>query len=38
LFDSVLAKVAESTKEVYSLEDLDPTIAADIDNEVKEFM
>ncbi|MEI6773433.1 MAG: translation elongation factor Ts [bacterium] len=38
LFDSVLAKVAQSTKEVNSLEDLDPTIATAIDNEVKEFM
>lgn len=38
LFDSVLAKVAQSNKEVRSLEDLDPTIAETIDNEVKEFM
>ncbi|MFA6255662.1 MAG: translation elongation factor Ts [Candidatus Absconditabacterales bacterium] len=38
LFDSVLAKIAESNKEVNSLEDLDPTIGQAIDDEVKEFM
>jgi len=38
LFDSVLAKIAQSDKEVTSLEDLNPTIAETIDNEVKEFM
>ena len=38
LFDSVLAKIAQSNKEVTSLEDLDPTIAQNIDEEVKEFM
>ena len=38
LFDSVLAKIAQSDKEVISREDLDPTIATTIDEEVKEFM
>jgi len=38
LFDSVLAKVAESKNEVKSLEDLEPSIAEIIDNDVKEFM
>lgn len=38
LFDSVLAKVAQSTKEVHVLGDLEPMIAETIDNEVKEFM
>lgn len=38
LFDSVLAKIAKSTKEVNAFEDLDPAIAKDIDEEVKEFM
>lgn len=38
LFDSVLAKVAQSTKEIHALEDLEPMIAEAIDNEVKEFM
>lgn len=38
LFDSVLAKVAQSNKEVHALEDLDAAIAETIDNEVKEFM
>lgn len=38
LFDSVLAKIAQSTKEVTTLQDLDPVIAETIDNEVKEFM
>ncbi len=38
LFDSVLDKIAESAKEVKSLEDLEPSIAETIDNEVKEFM
>lgn len=38
LFDSVLAKIAQSDKEVISREDLDPAIATTIDEEVKEFM
>ncbi|HBB04893.1 TPA: translation elongation factor Ts [Patescibacteria group bacterium] len=38
LFDSVLSQIAKSDKEVSSFEDLDPTIAKAIDDEVKEFM
>ncbi len=38
LFDSVLAKIAQSTKEIHTLEDLEPTIAQTIDDQVKEFM
>ncbi len=38
LFDSVITKIAQSNKEITALEDLDPTIAEAIDNEVKEFM
>ncbi|HMS90731.1 MAG TPA: hypothetical protein PKC87_00710, partial [Candidatus Absconditabacterales bacterium] len=35
---SVITKIAQSNKEITALEDLDPTIAEAIDNEVKEFM
>ncbi len=38
LFDSVLAKIAQSTKEIQSLEDLESEIATQVDNEIKEFM
>lgn len=38
LFDSVLNKIAQSANEVQTLENLDPTIAKNIDDEVKEFM
>jgi elongation factor Ts len=38
LFDSVVAKIAESTNEVFSLDDLDPTLRETVENEVKEFM
>ncbi len=38
LFDSVLAKIAKSSNEVSKFEELDATIAKDIDEEVKEFM
>ena len=38
LFESVLAQIAKSDKEVEKMEDLDTTITEAIDNEVKEFM
>ena len=37
LFNSVLNKIATSTKEATSLEDLDPALAEEIQEEVKEF-
>lgn len=37
LFDSILNKIATSTKEATSLEDLDPALAEEIKEEVKEF-
>ncbi len=38
LFDSVLNKIAQGDKEISALEHLDPAIAEEVENEVKEFM
>ena len=38
LFDSVLGKIAQSDKEITALEHLDPKVAEEVENEVKEFM
>ena len=38
LFDSVLEKIAAWSKEIASLEDLDPALAQTVEDEVKEFM
>lgn len=38
LFDSVLNKIAEGSKEITALADLDPALAETVENEVKEFM
>lgn len=38
LFDSVLAKIAEGSKEITALDDLDPAVKENVENEVKEFM
>ncbi len=38
LFDSILNKIAQSNKEISAWEHLDPTIAEEVENEVKEFM
>lgn len=38
LFDSVLDKIAEGSKEITALADLDPAVAETIENEVKEFI
>ncbi len=38
LFDSVLNKIAQGDKEITSLEHLEPAIAEEVENEVKEFM
>lgn len=38
LFDSVLAQIAQSDKEIHTLADLDPTLLQTIEDEVKAFM
>jgi len=38
LFDSVLNKIAQGSKEITALEHLDPKVAEEVENEVKEFM
>lgn len=38
LFDSVLNKIAQGDKEITALEHLDPVLAEEVENEVKEFM
>lgn len=38
LFDSVLNKIAQGSKEITALADLDPELAETVENEVKEFM
>ena len=38
LFESVLNKIAQGSKEITALADLDPTVAETVENEVKEFM
>jgi elongation factor Ts len=38
LFNSVLNKIATSTKEATSLEELDPALSEEVQEEVKEFM
>jgi len=38
LFDSVLDKIAEGSKEITALADLDPAVAETVENEVKEFI
>ena len=38
LFESVLNKIAQGSKEITALTDLDPTVAETVENEVKEFM
>jgi elongation factor Ts len=38
LFDSVLNKIAEGSKEITALADLDPAVAQTLEDEVKEFM
>jgi len=38
LFDSVLNKIAQGSKEITALADLEPALAETVENEVKEFI